>query len=292
MSNAALKEKTVRPRNGFAMLFVNLVLIASGVFLLVLAGVLQNPWLVFPGVACGLIGFVCLFGHAIVNPNTAKVLLFFGEYRGTIRRPGFYWVNPFTVKRLVSLRVHNFTVDTLKVNDELGNPIEIAAVVVWKVRDTAKAMLEVEDHLSYVTVQSEAALRHLASTHPYDTNDSGPTSLRGSAEIVNRELLTELAERLELAGIEVLEARLSHLAYAPEIAGAMLQRQQAEAIIAARTRIVDGAVGMVQMALEKLSERGIVKLDEEKKANMVSSLLVVLCSERGTQPVLNTGASA
>ena len=229
------------------------------------------------------------FGLTLVNPNQSKVVVLFGNYKGTLRRHGFYWVNPFSVRKAVSLRAHNFNSDKLKVNDLRGNPIEIGAVVVWRVRDTAQAAFDVENYESYVEVQTESALRHLASTHPYDSPHDTETSLRGSSDSVNHELQQELEQRLQMAGIEVLEARLSHLAYAPEIAGAMLQRQQAEAIIDARTRIVEGAVGMVQMALEQLHAQGVVSLDEERKAQMVSNLLVVLCSERGTQPVVNAG---
>ena len=236
-----------------------------------------------------LAALFCLKGLVIVNPNDSKALLLFGRYVGTLRDSGFFWVNPFYSRRPVSLRARNFNSETLKVNDNRGNPIEIAAVVVWRVADTAKAIFDVEDFGSYVRVQTESALRHLAASHAYDSHEGSETSLRGSADIVNQELSGELTLRLQLAGLDVLEARLSHLAYAPEIAGAMLQRQQAEAIIAARTKIVDGAVGMVQMALEHLKERGVVDLDEERRAAMVSNLLVVLCSERGTQPVVNTG---
>jgi regulator of protease activity HflC (stomatin/prohibitin superfamily) len=236
-----------------------------------------------------LAGVFCLKGLVIVNPNDSRALLLFGRYSGTLRDSGFFWVNPFLARRAVSLRARNFNSETLKVNDSAGNPIEIAAVVVWRVADTAKALFDVEDFGSYVRLQTESALRHLASSHSYDSQEGVETSLRGSAEVVNKELGTELTQRLQLAGLDVLEARLSHLAYAPEIAGAMLQRQQAEAIIAARTKIVDGAVGMVQMALDHLKERGVVDLDEERKAAMVSNLLVVLCSERGSQPVVNAG---
>lgn len=225
----------------------------------------------------------------LVNPNASKVVLLFGKYQGTMRRNGFFSINPFTVRRPVSLRAHNFNSDKLKVNDLRGNPIEIGAVVVWRVRDTAKAVFDVEDFDSYVHVQTESALRHLASCHPYDAPEDHEVSLRGSSDTINHELTAELTRRLEIAGIEVLEGRISHLAYAPEIASAMLQRQQADAIIAARTRIVDGAVGMVQMALEQLSKNKVCELDEERKAQMVSNLLVVLCGERGTQPVVNAG---
>jgi regulator of protease activity HflC (stomatin/prohibitin superfamily) len=225
----------------------------------------------------------------LVNPNQSKVVLLFGRYIGTIREAGFFWINPFTVRRLISLRIHNFNSDTLKVNDLRGNPIEIGTVVVWRVHDSAQAAFDVEEFQSYVAVQSESALRAMAAKHPYDTPEEGQTSLRGGTEDVSEELQRELTERLALAGIEVLEVRLSHLAYAPEIAGAMLRRQQAEAIIDARTRIVEGAVTIVHMALDRLAEKGVVQLDEERKAAMVSNLLVVLCGERSATPVLNTG---
>ncbi|MBL8724479.1 MAG: SPFH domain-containing protein [Planctomycetes bacterium] len=234
-------------------------------------------------------GILVLVGLTLVNPNQSKVVVLFGNYKGTLRQHGFYWVNPFSVRKGVSLRAHNFNSDKLKVNDLRGNPIEIGAVVVWRVRDTAQAAFDVENHESYVQVQTESALRHLASSHPYDTPHERETSLRGSSEAISRELQEELERRLQMAGIEVLEVRLSHLAYAPEIAGAMLQRQQAEAIIDARTRIVEGAVGMVSMALEQLHKAAVVELDAERKAQMVSNLLVVLCSERGTQPIVNAG---
>lgn len=248
--------------------------------------VLHLPLLALPAM---LLGLFLIKGLVVVNPNDSKALLLFGRYVGTLRSTGFWWINPFLIRRAVSLRARNFDSEKLKVNDHSGNPIEIAAVVVWRVADTAKATFDVEDFGSYVQVQTESALRHLAATHPYDASEPGATSLRGNSDSVNHELRDELTKRLELAGLEVLEARFSHLAYAPEIAGAMLQRQQAEAIIAARTKIVDGAVGMVQMALDHLKSRGVVDLDEERKAAMVSNLLVVLCSERGTQPVVNAG---
>jgi regulator of protease activity HflC (stomatin/prohibitin superfamily) len=237
-----------------------------------------------------ILAAVLLFkGLVVVAPNQSKLVVLFGRYQGTLRHGGFFWVNPFAVRREISLRAHNFNSDKLKVNDLRGNPIEIGAVVVWRVRDTAQAAFDVENHGSYVQVQTESALRHLASQHPYDSPHDTEVSLRGSGDAINAELQKELTTRLQMAGIEVLEVRLSHLAYAPEIAGAMLQRQQAEAIIDARKRIVDGAVGMVQMALEMLKAHDVVALDEERKAQMVSNLLVVLCSERGTQPVVNAG---
>jgi regulator of protease activity HflC (stomatin/prohibitin superfamily) len=230
-----------------------------------------------------------LRGLVLVNPNQSKVVVLFGRYRGTIREHGFWWINPFTARTKVSLRAHNFNSEKLKVNDLRGNPIEIGAVVVWRVQDTAQALFDVEDFESYVAVQSESAVRTLAANHPYDTPEVGQVSLRGSSDAIHAELQRELTDRLSHAGIEVMEVRLAHLAYAPEIAGAMLRRQQAEAIIDARSRIVDGAVGMVQMALDGLRERGVVHLDEERKAAMVSNLLVVLCSENETTPVVNAG---
>lgn len=233
-----------------------------------------------------LVGFGGFFD---VNPNEGRVLQLFGRYVGTARDEGLRWTNPFYTKRRISLRARNFESAKLKVNDADGNPIEIAAVVVWKVVDTAEACFVVDDYQNYVKVQSEAAVRNLATQYPYDAHEEHQVSLRGSTAEVAKDLKTELHERLGKAGVEVLEARLSHLAYAPEIAAAMLQRQQAGAIIAARQRIVDGAVGMVEMALQKLSSQKIVVLDEERKAAMVSNLLVVLCGERGAQPVLNTG---
>jgi regulator of protease activity HflC (stomatin/prohibitin superfamily) len=213
----------------------------------------------------------------------------FGAYVGTVKHPGLRWANPFYTKKHVSLRVRNFESDRLKVNDIEGNPIEIAAVVVWKVVDTAEAIFEVDDYQNYLHVQSEAALRNLATSYPYDTHEDGVKSLRGNTLEIAEHLKAEIQERLDKAGVQVIEARISHLAYAPEIASAMLQRQQAGAVIAARTRIVEGAVGMVEMALDKLSKQKIVDLDEERKAAMVSNLLVVLCSDRGAHPVVNAG---
>lgn len=232
-------------------------------------------------------------GFLILQPNEAGVLVLFGRYSGSIKANGFWWVNPFMTKRKVSLRYHNLNGDRLKVNDKAGNPIEIAAVVVWKVKNTFAACFEVEDYAAYVTTQSESAIRHLASSYPYDSWEEGEAeevSLRGNIDQVSQALERELQERLGKAGVKVEEARLSHLAYAPEIAGAMLQRQQASAIIAARQKIVEGAVGMVQMAIERLGEQKVLELDEERKANMVSNLLVVLCGEREAHPVINAGS--
>ena len=235
--------------------------------------------------------FLFLFcGLFAVRPNEARVLQLFGKYVGTVRTPGLRYANPLYTKRRISVRVRNFETGRSKVNDTDGNPIEIAAVVVWKVVDTAVASFEVEDYVDFVHVQSESAVRNLATQYPYDTQQEGQLSLRGHTEEIAGRLKTEIQERLREAGVEVLEARITHLAYAPEIAAAMLQRQQAGAIIAARSQIVEGAVSMVQMALENLSERGIVELDEERKAAMVSNLLVVLCGDKATQPVLHTDA--
>ncbi len=294
---ATSRETSYRnPGSGISRLLLGLLMLPASIALIPIGAALCNQRMVYLGLPLILLGVVGIptsilvfRGLVLVNPNQSKVVLLFGKYVGTLRQAGFFWVNPFTVRRVVSLRAHNFNSDKLKVNDLRGNPIEIGAVVVWRVRDTAQAAFDVEDYESYVEVQTESALRHLASTHPYDSPHDTETSLRGSSEQVNQELQQELEQRLQMAGIEVLEARLSHLAYAAEIAGAMLQRQQAEAIIDARTRIVEGAVGMVQMALEQLHAQGVVSLDEERKAQMVSNLLVVLCSERGTQPVVNTG---
>ncbi|THF84898.1 SPFH domain-containing protein [Deinococcus sp. KSM4-11] len=237
-----------------------------------------------------LVVIAVVVGFYIVQPNQSKVLTLFGRYVGTERRNGVYWTNPLTVRKTISLRIRNFNSERLKVNDASGNPIEIAAVIVWRVVDTARAVFDVEDYTGFVAIQAETALRHLASQYPYDDYAEGSMSLRGNADEVSEALRRELGVRLQHAGVDVLEARLSHLAYSPEIAGAMLQRQQASAIIAARSQIVQGAVGMVQMALQELSEQNIVQLDEERKAQMVSNLLVVLTSERGTQPVVNAGS--
>ncbi|MCG3136890.1 MAG: hypothetical protein HJJLKODD_00727 [Phycisphaerae bacterium] len=234
--------------------------------------------------------FIGLFGFFKLEPNQAAALLLFGSYKGTVRDSGFFWANPFLTKKKISLRANNLNGARIKVNDKMGNPIEIAAVIVWRVSDSAQALFDVENYHNYVEIQSESALRHLASKYPYDTMENEQElSLRGSIDEVSGDLQKELAARLSHAGVEVIEARLSHLAYAPEIAEAMLRRQQAEAVVAARRRIVDGAVGMVEIALEKLQAHKTVELDEERKAAMVSNLLVVLCGESAAQPVVNTG---
>ena len=239
--------------------------------------------------AVEIILIVCLFGFFVVNPNEGRVMQLFGDYNGTVKTAGLRWANPFYSKRHISLRVRNFESGRLKVNDNDGNPIEIAAVVVWRVVDTAEAVFEVDNYENYVKVQTEAAVRNLATRYTYDAHEEEQTSLRGSTAAVAKDLQHEIQERLAKAGVQVMEARLSHLAYAPEIAAAMLRRQQAGAIIAARQKIVEGAVGMVDMALARLAESNQVQLDEERKAAMVSNLLVVLCSDRDAQPVVNTG---
>ncbi|MFT7463323.1 MAG: hypothetical protein ACI9EF_001667 [Pseudohongiellaceae bacterium] len=239
-----------------------------------------------------LIGsLITLFGFFVINPNMARVLVFFGRYRGTVRDEGFYWTNPFTTKSKISLKAHNLSSETIKVNDLVGNPIEIGAVVVWQVSNTAQASFDVEDYFQYVDVQIETAIRHLAKSHPYDddVSEGSVASLRGDTGEMAEELKSELQDRLERAGIAVMESRISHLAYAPEIASAMLQRQQASAIIAARKKIVEGAVDMVDDALTQLNERNVVELDGERRATLVGNLLVVLCGNSSPQPVVNTG---
>jgi hypothetical protein len=282
-----LKEKVITGLSGWVMVAV----LTAGVIvgLALLANPDETPWLIASGVVVLVIDLVCWRGLTIVNPNTARVVLLFGRYQGTIKTAGLRWVNPLTVRRIISLKVRNFESSKLKVNDHIGNPIEIAAIVVWRVVETAEAMFEVNDYEHFVHVQTESALRHMSSTFPYDAHEEGELSLRGSAAEVSQRLQHEIQERLDTAGVHVIEARISHLAYAPEIANAMLRRQQATAIIAARQKIVEGAVGMVEMALEQLSAKNVVALDEERKATMVSNLLVVLCGDRDAQPVVNTG---
>jgi regulator of protease activity HflC (stomatin/prohibitin superfamily) len=286
------QELTFKPFSGYLMLALELLLIAATILLIIAGATNREPGVAVLVVPMALAAFLALFGFFVVEPNLGRALVLFGRYRGTVRTAGFWWTNPFTSKKPISLRAHNLNGEKLKVNDLLGNPIEIAAVVVWQVRDTAQALFDVEQFEHFVDVQSESALRLVASRHPYDDGQAGDvaTTLRGSADEVAQELQAELAKRLALAGIEVLEARLSHLAYAPEIAAAMLQRQQASAIIAARKLIVEGAVSMVEMALEKLSEKETVKLDDERRATLTGNLLVVLCGQANAQPVVNTGS--
>ncbi len=250
----------------------------------------ENAWGIGLSVTALALTGLLWAGLFIVNPNEAKVLQFFGRYVGTVREAGLKWANPLFTKKALSVRVRNFETGKLKVNDQNSNPVEIAAVVVWRVVDTAEAMFEVDDYENYVHVQSEAALRGTAQSYPYDAHSDGEMSLAGNTAEIAERLKKEIQERLEKAGVQVIEARISHLAYAPEIASAMLQRQQASAIIAARQKIVEGAVGMVEMALGMLSAKQVVQLDEERKAAMVSNLLVVLCGDKATQPVVNAGS--
>ena len=274
---------------GLPVLIGGVALIVGSIYQII-QGARQPSGAMIIGWVLVLIGsFLLLAGLFVVNPNEGKVLQFFGSYVGTVKRPGLRWANPFYTKKRISQRIRNFESARLKVNDNEGNPIEIAAVVVWRVVDTAEAVFEVDDYNNYVKVQTEAALRNLATSYTYDSHDDAQISLRGHTTTVAEHLKKEIQDRLARAGVEVMEARISHLAYAPEIAHAMLQRQQAGAIIAARQRIVEGAVGMVEMALDMLSRRDIVSLDNERKAAMVSNLLVVLCGDKSTQPIVNTG---
>ncbi len=278
-------EKIIKPPSGYLTLAIFLLMLIGGIYLMAIK---SFGW----ASAILIINFILVLpGLIIVNPNESKVLILFGKYVGTVKADGFFWVNPLTSKKKLSLRARNLNGQQLKVNDKMGNPIEIAAVIVWQVKETAKASFSVEDYLQYVNIQSEAAVRHLANSFAYDNleDESAQITLKDGADKVNSLLEDELNERLSRAGIEVIEARISHLAYAQEIASAMLQRQQATAVIAARKLIVEGAVGMVEMALERLSEKEIVTLDEERKAAMVSNLLVVLCGDRNVQPVVNAG---
>lgn len=279
-------EKDVKAVSGWLMVFVILLVAAAAAWSLVnveprIAKVLS--------VIVLTLDLACLAGLTVVNPNEASVVTLFGVYKGSIKQSGFWWVNPLTTRRKLSLRVRNFESARLKVNERDGNPIEIAAVVVWRIVETFEAVFNVDDYENFVHVQSEAAVRNLATTYPYDSHEDENVSLRLSAGEVAERMRHEIQDRLSKAGIETIEARISHLAYAPEIAGAMLRRQQASAVIAARQKIVEGAVGMVEMALNELSRKNVVALDEERKAAMVSNLLVVLCSDRGVEPVVNTG---
>jgi len=280
-----LKERERNVPSGLAILILLLVTflvgVAAVVFLPPVLKVVAAVWLV--------INTFLFFGLFMVNPNEARVLQLFGKYVGTAKIEGLRWANPFYLKRRVSLRVRNFETGRMKVNDIDGNPIEIAGIVVWKVVDTAEACFQVDDYEQFVKIQSEAAIRNLATQHPYDTHEADTVSLRGNTQTIADQMRVEIQDRLDQAGVEVQEARISHLAYAPEIAEAMLRRQQAGAIVAARTLIVEGAVGMVELALEQLSAKHIIELDHDRRASMVSNLLVVLCGETSTQPVINTG---
>ncbi len=285
-----IREKEHRAAAGLPMVLVLLVVHLALTGLAIAAIAAEHVLGIISVCTLWALVFVLWAGLFIVNPNEARVLQFFGRYTGTVRDSGLRWANPFFLKSKISLRVRNFETGKLKVNDANGNPIEIGTVVVWRVVDTAEAMFEVDDYVNFVHVQSEAALRNLATDYPYDAHGQNDVALSSHTSQISEQLKGEVQARLDKAGVEVIEARISHLAYSPEIAHAMLQRQQATAVIAARTKIVEGAVGMVDMALEFLSQKNIVDLDEERKAAMVSNLLVVLCSDRGTQPVVNTGS--
>jgi regulator of protease activity HflC (stomatin/prohibitin superfamily) len=284
-----MKEKPAFSLPGGLMLFLLLAAIATTIYLFISSVQAQAPGAVLICALAFVVWLILLRGLLVVNPNEAQVLQLFGTYVGTLREQGFRWVNPFTSKRRISLRVRNFETSKLKVNDLDGNPIEIAAVVVWQVVDTAEAVFQVDSYENFVQVQSESALRTMATSYAYDSHVEGQMSLRSHTAETAEQLKKEIHDRLSKAGVEVIEARISHLAYAAEIASAMLQRQQASAIVAARQTIVNGAVSMVEMALEQLSEKKLVDLDPERRAAMVSNLLVVLCGERAPQPVVNTG---
>jgi regulator of protease activity HflC (stomatin/prohibitin superfamily) len=285
-----MNERLYSAPSGIPALITLIVLLLADAAWFINSVQQRTVWAIIVAVVVFVAVLIALGGFFTVAPNEGKVLQFFGRYVGTVRDAGPRWTNPFYSKRGVSLRVRNFESSKLKVNDLDGNPIEIAAVVVWQVVDTAEALFQVNDYEDFVHIQSESALRQMAQSYPYDSHDSGGVSLRSHGKEISDHLQAGIQERLASAGVKVVEARITHLAFAPEIAQAMLQRQQASAIIAARTRIVEGAVTMVEMALEQLAARNVVNLDEERKAAMVSNLLVVLCGERGTQPIVNTGS--
>lgn len=289
-----IKEKEIRTSNGFIYLFtyISLILLAAAVMIYRgnnASDDYRDIFYIVPSILVMIFSLIMMGGLYTIEPNSAVVLLLFGEYKGTDRTEGFHWANPFYTKKKLSLRTNNFDSQKLKVNDKKGNPIEISAVVVWRVNETAEALFAVEDYKTYTIVQSESAIRHIATIYPYDSTEDDPISLRSSLDEISQALGKEIQERIAGAGIVIEEARINHLAYAPEIAHAMLQRQQAEAVIAARTKIVDGAVGMVEMALKRLSEENVIELDEERKAAMVGNLMVVLCSDRAAQPIINSG---
>lgn len=286
----AIKEKTATKSNGFLMLFVILAIIALDIYLLVNAIQHNAPVQLSYIIPIFLGALTAMGGLTIIQPNESVVLILFGKYTGTIRESGFWFVNPFTTKKKVSLRIHNFISEKIKVNDVHGNPIDIAAVIVWRVVDSARALFDVQNYEQFVAIQSETAIRGITSQYAYDSSEHDKMSLVGNQYEIAEELKKHTQTRLEIAGIEIVETRISYLAYAPEIAQAMLRRQQAQAVVAARTKIVEGAVGMVDMALKALSEQHIVVLDEEKKATMVNNLLVALVSETQAQPVINAGS--
>ncbi|MFF5535828.1 SPFH domain-containing protein [Streptomyces cinerochromogenes] len=288
-----VREFTAHSIGGGLALLLGLIGLGASIALFAISGAIHSPGtrggLIAAGVVILLAALISLRGLNTVAPGQARVVQLFGRYRGTIRQDGLRWVNPFTSRTRISTRVRNHETAVLKVNDAYGNPIELAAVVVWKVRDTAQATFEVDDFAEFVATQTETAVRHIAIEYPYDAHEEDGLSLRGNAEEITEKLATELQVRVEAAGVQIVESRFTHLAYAPEIASAMLQRQQAGAVVAARRQIVDGAVGMVEAALARIAEADIVDLDEERKAAMVSNLMVVLCGDRAPQPVLNTG---
>lgn len=285
----AIVEKTAKKLNGFFLLFLVIAGFIFEAYLLIQGIKTDNGSILWIFVPLLIILFISFGGFTVIQPNDSRVLILFGKYIGTVRDSGFWWVNPFTRKNKVSLRIHNFNSEKIKVNDLHGNPIEIAAVIVWRVIDSARALFDVQNYEEFVAIQSETAIRGLASDYAYDASEDEKHSLRGNTQEISEELKKQVQTRLQIAGLEIIESRISHLAYAPEIAQAMLRRQQAQAVVAARTKIVEGAVGMVEMALKSLSEQHIVVLDEDKKATMVNNLLVALVSETQAQPVINTG---
>ncbi|HEY4062089.1 MAG TPA: SPFH domain-containing protein [Puia sp.] len=280
-------EKIRQPRSGYFMLFVILLLLAGAIF------IFQNADKEYAGWGAGVLAlmFLLMKGLLVINPNTSKILLLFGAYRGSIKQSGLFWVNPFYQRETLSLRARNFESEQIKVNDKMGNPVLISVILVWRVRDTFKAVFDVDKYENFIKIQTDSAVRKLAASFPYDhfEDERATITLSTDFDVVNQTMEKEISDRLEIAGIEVVEARISHLSYAPEIASAMLRRQQASAVVAARHKIVEGAVGMVESALSLLSSKNIIELDEDKKAAMVSNLMVVLCGDRDTQPVLNTG---
>ncbi|MFD5392979.1 SPFH domain-containing protein [Streptomyces sp. NPDC127097] len=297
MPRPQVREVPAHSIGGGLALLLTVLGVALGIVAIISGGILGDGGnkatgvpLIIGGVLLLLTSFFCMTGVKMVAPGEARVIQLFGRYVGTIRTDGLRWVNPLTSARKISTRVRNHETAVLKVNDAYGNPIELASIVVWQVEDTAQALFEVDDFLEFVATQTEAAVRHIAIEYPYDAHDEDALSLRGNAEEITEKLALELTARVQAAGVRIIESRFSHLAYAPEIASAMLQRQQAGAVVAARQQIVEGAVGMVEQALVRISEQGIVELDEERKAAMVSNLMVVLCGDRAAQPVLNTGS--
>ncbi|MEU3987237.1 SPFH domain-containing protein [Streptomyces platensis] len=297
MPRPQVREVPAHSIGGGLALLLTVLGVALGIALIIVGGILGDDGqkaagvpMIIGGVVLLLTSFFCMTGVKMVAPGEARVIQLFGRYVGTIRTDGLRWVNPLTSARKISTRVRNHETAVLKVNDAYGNPIELASIVVWQVEDTAQALFEVDDFLEFVATQTEAAVRHIAIEYPYDAHDEDALSLRGNAEEITEKLALELTARVQAAGVRIIESRFSHLAYAPEIASAMLQRQQAGAVVAARQQIVEGAVGMVEQALARISEQGIVELDEERKAAMVSNLMVVLCGDRAAQPVLNTGS--